>query len=95
MPGRADRSPRCSSSPPAAGALIGPVDGDGAAAELLAVHALDGVAQRLLVVEPDEAEAAGSARLPVGDDLINYRNTSSTIELDRWKLNQIITETND
>jgi hypothetical protein len=44
--------------PPAAGALV-PADGDGATADLLAVHPQDGVLHRLLVIENDEPEATG------------------------------------
>ena len=72
------RPPSCCSCPPAAGALIVLADADGAAAKLLAVHALDGVVHRVVVPEVDEAEPAGSARLPVGDDLTN-QNTNERV----------------
>lgn len=46
-----------------------PADGDGAAADLLAVHPLDGVLHRLFVAEQHEPEATGPPRLTVVHDL--------------------------
>ena len=53
------------SRPPAARAVVGLADGDAAAADMLAVHALDGVVHRLLVLELHPPEAAGPPRLRI------------------------------
>lgn len=53
----------------AAGARLGLLDDDVAAADVLAIHALDGVARRLAVLEAHEPEPAGPPRLTVHSDL--------------------------
>uniref|UniRef100_A0A0A9DAG9 Uncharacterized protein n=1 Tax=Arundo donax TaxID=35708 RepID=A0A0A9DAG9_ARUDO len=55
--------------PPAAGALVSLADGDVATADLLAVHALDCVVHRLLVIELHEPVATRPPCLPVHHDL--------------------------
>ena len=49
--------------------MVGLADGDAAAADLLAVHALDGVVHRLLVLELHQPKAAGPPRLRIHRDL--------------------------